>query len=140
MIYDYRNLPIGAFVLCLLFTFLRVPGLGNRDRSLPILKKFRYLDPLGCIIFIASITCLLLALQWGGHKNPWTSPTILGLFIGAAGLIASFIYLQKKRGEYATIPLRVFFKRSIWTGAAVLFFLGATTSVVKPLFYSRNLR
>ena len=116
-------------MLILLFLFLKVPGTRNSDRSLPLREKLKRLDPVGCLLFVGAITCLLLALQWGGQKYDWRSAMILGLFCGAIALLVLFGYTQTKRGEHTTIPLRVLRKRSIWTGSVVLFLLGATTSV-----------
>jgi hypothetical protein len=96
-------------------------------------SKLKHLDPIGCILFTASITCLLLALQWAGQSKAWSDPTIIGLFVGCSVLFLLFCFIQWKRGDKATIPLRVLFTRSIWTGAAVLFFLGATTAIVRPI-------
>ncbi|APA10737.1 hypothetical protein sscle_06g055070 [Sclerotinia sclerotiorum 1980 UF-70] len=132
------NVPIGGFVLCILFVFLNVPGTKNHDRSLPLARKLKMLDPIGCLLFLGSIACLLLALQWAGQTKPWISATILGLFVGSATLMTLFAYVQWKREDEATIPPRVLFQRSLWTGAFVLFFLGATTSVVSfyiPFFF-----
>lgn len=89
------------------------------------------MDPLGCIIFIGSICCFLFALQWGGQTKPWKSATIIGLLVGAVGLAAMFIAIQWKLQERALIAPRVYKKRSIWTGAKVLFFVGASTYLVR---------
>lgn len=32
-------------------------------------EKLSRLDPFGTLLFITSIVCLLLALQWGGSKH-----------------------------------------------------------------------
>ncbi|EDN97547.1 hypothetical protein SS1G_12398 [Sclerotinia sclerotiorum 1980 UF-70] len=84
------NVPIGGFVLCILFVFLNVPGTKNHDRSLPLARKLKMLDPIGCLLFLGSIACLLLALQWAGQTKPWISATILGLFVGSATLMTLF--------------------------------------------------
>jgi hypothetical protein len=88
------------------------------------------MDPLGCIIFIGSICCFLFALQWGGQTKPWKSATVIGLLVGAVGLAAVFIGIQWRLQERALIAPRVYKKRSIWTGAKVLFFTGAATYLV----------
>lgn len=128
----HRNLPIGGAVLPLLFFFLNVPGPRNANRSMALSSKLKNLDPIGCVLFTGSITCLLFALQWAGQSKAWGDSTIIGLFIGFALLLSVFCFIQWKRGEQAMIPLRVLFSRSIWTSAAVLFFLGGTTAVVSP--------
>ena len=127
-----RNLPIGALVLFLLYFFLKIKRAENENRSLPVKKKMGNMDPLGCLVFIGAICCLLLALQWGGQTKPWSSSTVVGLLVGSIVLASVFGYLQWRRQERALIPLRVLRKRSIYTGAMVLFFLGASTYLVAP--------
>jgi multisubunit Na+/H+ antiporter MnhB subunit len=112
--------------------FLRIKETGNENKQLPLKEKFGRMDPLGCIIFTGSVCCLLFALQWGGQTKPWKSATVIGLLVGAVGLAAVFIALQWKLQEKALIAPRVFLKRSIWTGAMVLFFVGASTYLVCP--------
>ncbi len=129
------NVPIGALVLVLLFLFLRVRGTRNRNRNLSTKVKLGHMDPFGCIIFLAAVCCLLLALQWGGQSRPWKSQTIIGLFIGSGLLFCVFGFTQWQLGEKATIPLRILRYRSIVTGAGVLFFLGASTYVVRYRSY-----
>ena len=117
-------------VLILLSIFLKVKGTENENRKLPVMKKLDSMDPLGCILFIGSVCCLLFALEWGGQSKPWGSPTVIGLLVGFVTLTSLFAYLQWRRKEKALIPLRVLRKRSIFTSAMVLFFLGASTYLV----------
>jgi hypothetical protein len=107
------------------------PEINKQNLSLPIAEKLKHLDPLGTVIFLGSIVSLLLALQWGGQTLPWSSPTIIGLFVtfGVCGI--AFITLQWRLGEYATLPLRVLKIRSIYMGALVLFFLGIASISVR---------
>ena len=117
-------------VLIPLTIFLKIKGAQNENRSLTFTKKLSSMDPVGCLIFIAAICCLLLALQWGGQTKPWNSPVVIALLILFVLLGCIFSYWQHRREERALIPLRVLKKRSIWTGAMVLFFLGASNYVV----------
>lgn len=127
------NLPIGALVLIGLTIFLRLRGAPNKDRALPFTTKISNMDPLGCLVFVGAACCLLLVLQWGGQTKPWNSPDVIGCLVGSVAIAALFILLQWRRGDRALIPFRVFKKRSIWTGAMVLFFLGAQTYIVSLL-------
>lgn len=120
--------------MALLFLFLKVKGTDNANRRLPLKQKFHHMDPVGCLVFIAAICCLLLALQWGGQSKPWRSATVIGLFIGFGLLSCAFGHIQWRLGDRATIPLRVLRQRSMCVGALVLFFLGASTYVVRLPF------
>lgn len=130
MLIHRRNLPIGAVVMIFLQIFLRVKGTENEKRNLPLKKKLMRMDTVGCLLSIGAITCLVLALQWGGQSMPWKSSTVIGLFAGSGILVCLFGYLQLKLGDRATIPIRILRKRSILGGAGVLFFLGASTYLV----------
>ncbi|EHA25304.1 hypothetical protein ASPNIDRAFT_186354 [Aspergillus niger ATCC 1015] len=121
------NLPFGAVVLGGLTLFLRIKGQATKDRQLPLRAKLGSMDFLGCALFLAAVCCLLLALQWGGQTKPWSSSTVIGLLVGSAALALVFIFIQWKRQERALITLRVFCRRSVFTSAMVLFFLGGST-------------
>lgn len=126
----HRNLPIGALVLVVLSIFLKFKGAESENRKLSLKLKLDSMDPLGCFVFIGAVCCLLLALQWGGQSKPWSSSTVIGLIVGFVALFGLFGYLQWRRQDRALIPPRVLRRRSIFTGAMVLFFLGASTYLV----------
>jgi hypothetical protein len=105
----------------------------NEYRALSFRKKLTNMDPLGCVVLIGALVCLLLALQWGGQTKSWDSSTIIGLLVGFIILTVCFVIVQWKVGDRALIPLRVFQQRSIWTGAMVLFCIGASTYIVSAI-------
>ncbi|KAI0968465.1 MFS general substrate transporter [Xylaria arbuscula] len=124
------NLPIGVVVLIALTIFLKIEMTQSEDRALPSRTKLYNMDFLGCLVFIGSVTTLLLALHWAGQTKPWNSSGVIGCLIGAGLLGILFVYLQWKRGNIALIPLRVLKTRSVWTSSMVLFFLGAETYLI----------
>lgn len=65
---------------------------------------------------------LLLALQWGGNRNPWNSATTIGLIVGFAIMISLFTLWQWYQKEEASIPPRIMKQRSVYSAAAVVFF------------------
>ncbi|KAL9012108.1 MAG: hypothetical protein Q9173_003107 [Seirophora scorigena] len=123
------NLPIGALVLILVTIFIRVREAESENRNLPVGQKLRRMDPIGGVLFVGAICCLIFALQWGGQSKPCNSPTVIGLLLGFFALTGVFGYWQWQRKDRALIPLRVLRKRSIWTGAMVLLFLGASSDL-----------
>jgi MFS family permease len=96
----YINLPIGGITAVILFFFLRVQNTIKED--IPVWTKISRLDIPGNTLFIASIICLLLALDWGGSTYPWSSSRIIVLFVMFAILLFAFIGLQLYLGENAT--------------------------------------
>ncbi|KAJ4286035.1 hypothetical protein N0V90_013382 [Kalmusia sp. IMI 367209] len=130
------NVPAGLLVIVLILVFVRIQPKANQvNQNLPLSKKLAHLDAVGTILFIVGVCCLLIVLQLGGHTIAWKSSKAIGLLVGFATIIASFGVLQWYRGEYATIPPRVLARRSIYTGALVLFFLGMSSLTVS---YSRR--
>lgn len=91
------------------------------------------MDGLGAVSLIGGITCLLLALQWGGQTSPWRSSKIIGLFTGSAVLLILFGLLQWRLGEYATIPLRILGQRSILMGSIFIALLDMTAYTVSGI-------
>ncbi|KAH8654969.1 major facilitator superfamily domain-containing protein [Tricladium varicosporioides] len=123
------NLPIGGLCLLLVFLFLKLGPRRSLDRKLTLGVVVREMDPPGALLIIASVCCLLLALQWGGAEHPWSSSRIIGLFVGFGLLLLLFTVVQWKSGENATIPLRVLRQRSVISGALFLFFLQMTNFI-----------
>ncbi|KAL9117491.1 MAG: hypothetical protein Q9187_005973 [Circinaria calcarea] len=78
------------------------------------LKQF---DPIGTVLFIPAIICLLLALQWGGTTYAWSNGRIIALFIMTGLLLIGFLAVQVWKGENATVPLRIMNQRTMIGGA-----------------------
>jgi hypothetical protein len=119
----YINLPIGAITFALLsFTIQHteapMPGLSFR-------QQLSRLDLLGTAIFLPGITCLLLALQWGGGTYPWSNGRIIALFVVFGLCMIAFCAIQTWKQESATVPPRILKQRSIAAGAWFTFFMGA---------------
>ncbi|KAM0326211.1 hypothetical protein ACHAQA_006808 [Verticillium albo-atrum] len=119
----YINLPIGAITVAVIVLFFpdpprNAPAVGWYDR-------LKSLDPLGNLIFMPAIICLLLAMQWGGHTYAWDSGRIVALLMLATFLLLVFLYLQIHQQDNATVPPRIFKKRTIWSASLFTFGLGA---------------
>lgn len=50
--------------------FFASPPRANED-SIGFPERAKQFDPIGTMLFVPSIVCLLLALQWGGSKYHW---------------------------------------------------------------------
>lgn len=71
------------------------------------------LDPLGQILFLPSIICILIALQWAGTTYAWSNPRIIALIIIFAILFIAFIINELRMGSKATIPPGVASERTV---------------------------
>ncbi|KAI0184114.1 major facilitator superfamily domain-containing protein [Xylaria flabelliformis] len=123
------NLPIGGAVLLGLLLFLKIGGGKSEDRLLSPTEKLKHMDALSCLVFVGTMTSLLLALTWGGQSKPWSSGDVIGSLVAAAVGAILFVLLQWRRGNRALIPLRILKPRSVWAGALVLFFIGGNSYV-----------
>lgn len=124
------NLPIGAvtfFAVAFLFKSPKRQGFGNCPSLLAKVMRF---DPLGTVIFMPAIICILLALQWGGTTYAWRSGTIIALFIVSGVLLIAFAVLQYRLQDDATLPPRIVQKRMIWSCALYQFTIGAAFFVL----------
>lgn len=123
-------MPIGGFTLLATFLFFNFDGLAD-GKSPGVFESIKQLDPLGVFLFVPSMTCLILALQWGGSTDPWSAPRIIGLLVAFSVLFVLFIAVEVLTPKTAMAPMRVVLNRSI---AACMFYMllisGAMMSVI----------
>ncbi|KAK7990679.1 hypothetical protein PG990_014959 [Apiospora arundinis] len=114
----YINLPIGGFVLIVVFLFLRIPE-ANRPQAAKkatFLQTLYQLDVIGAALLMPPIICLLLALQEGGKGHAWGKPSVIGLLVTSIVLFAVFAYSQHRHADVAMIPFRLIKQRSVLAG------------------------
>ncbi|KAJ5583988.1 MFS toxin efflux pump [Penicillium hispanicum] len=109
----YINLPMGGVTLLTVFFFFRDPP-RTADRNVPTKEKVKSLDLIGLVLFICAITCLVLALEWGGSKYAWQNVRIIVLFVLCGVLLGVWTGVQFWRQEKATIPPRLIVQRNVW--------------------------
>jgi len=79
------------------------------------------LDPVGQMLFVPSIICVLIALQWAGTVYPWSSPRIIVLMVVFAILLVAFIVNELWMGPKATIPPKVASQRTVAAASCFAF-------------------
>ncbi|KAJ5369760.1 Sucrose symporter plant [Penicillium cataractarum] len=107
----YINLPLGGITAIGLLTLLKLPP-KEKTQKTPM-DIFLELDPIGTIIFVPAIVCLLLALQWGGVTYEWSSGRIIALFVVFGVALIAFVALQIFLGYRATVPPDIARQRTI---------------------------
>ena len=115
MLTSRPSLPIGAVTVLAIIIFFKSPK-RQKEGSIGFMARFKQFDPIGTLFFLPAIICLLLALQWGGQKYPWNNGRIIALFILAGLLLIGFVVIQIWKGETATVPPRIFWRRSVIAG------------------------
>lgn len=83
----------------LIYLTLKKPPPPAAEAGLSSMKKIRQLDIPGATLLIGAITCLLLALQWGGTEYSWSNPRVFGCLIGFGIVLIAFIILQFRDKE-----------------------------------------
>nr|AEX31648.1 MFS multidrug transporter [Trichoderma lixii] len=123
----FINLPVGAITVVVILFFFPEP---KQDKAVneqaTFAEKVMRFDPIGNLLFIPAIICLLLALQWGGTLYSWNNDRIIALFVLFGVLIIGFIFVQRRQGENATVPPRIISNRSVWASCLYIFFLGSS--------------
>ncbi|KFZ05414.1 hypothetical protein V501_08382 [Pseudogymnoascus sp. VKM F-4519 (FW-2642)] len=118
---------IGAGV----FFFFHPPNANAALQALPTSVRLAKLDGVGTTIFVASMVCLITALQWGGTIYPWESPRIIALLILFGLTLTAWVSYQYYKNVNATVPRRLISQRSIAFGSLTSFLMGgAMFSVV----------
>ncbi len=87
----------GAVAIFIIAATYKPPIPPCRDLNLKV--KLKRTDIGGSTILMASIVCLLLALQWGGIKFPWSNSKVWGCLIGFGCLLLLFVILQIHRKD-----------------------------------------
>jgi len=112
----YINLPLGAITAVIIVLFFKSPPRAKKT-SVGFKNRLEQFDPIGTVLFVPGIICLLLALQWGGTEYPWSDGRIIALFVVFGILVISFVGVQIWKGDNATVPPRIFKQRTIYSGA-----------------------
>ncbi|KAJ6036332.1 MFS transporter [Penicillium herquei] len=124
----YVNLPVGAAAIPIIILFLP----SQRPRTQPqetLWATLSQFDPFGTIIFVASIICLLLALQWGGSQYTWSDGRIIALLTVFGILLVAWVIIQWWGGNNSTVPLHILGQRSV-AFSTLYIFLGSASFVL----------
>ncbi|KAH0539028.1 hypothetical protein FGG08_004422 [Glutinoglossum americanum] len=84
----YLNFPFCAIGLVVVSLVVKLEMARSSLKS-----KLLRVDWLGSAIFIPGMTSFLIAITWGGVQFPWASAqTLIPLFLGAAGILATLLW------------------------------------------------
>ena len=126
----YINLPFGG-----LTAFLILVGGKIKEPKEKFEKPGRSLaqefDWLGFLLWVPTIICLLLLLQFGGTQYGWGDGPMIALYVITAIGFVAFVFCQKKLQERATIPPRIMKQRSMLFGAIYTFLAGGVSQLLQ---------
>jgi EmrB/QacA subfamily drug resistance transporter len=110
----YLNVPLALLAIVVCYRVLRL---------VPFTRRKHAIDWLGAALLVAGVSCVLLALSWGGTSYPWGSGVIVGLF--AVGAVLTVLFLvQEARVAEPILPLRLFRGRTFALANGAGFVLG----------------
>lgn len=110
----YINVPLAILAIVVCYHVMRLVPFERREHSV---------DWVGAGLLVAGVSCLLLALSWGGNEYAWGSGVIIGLFVAGAVLGALFV-LQEARVKEPILPLRLFRRATFALANSAGFVLG----------------
>jgi EmrB/QacA subfamily drug resistance transporter len=105
------NVPVAVVVFFV--ASAAIPALGKAARPV--------IDYAGIVFVGIAASGLTLATSWGGSTYAWTSPVIIGLFIGSALALAVFVWVESQAAE-PILPIRLF-RSPVFTVCCVLSFI-----------------
>ncbi len=122
----YINFPIGivAFILIAI----------SYKESIEHAKQ--RIDWGGAFTLVASVICLMFALELGGNQYAWNSTVILGLFAGFAIFLLAFIFIERIASE-PIISFAMFRERLFATSSVTSLFYGSAfivATIYIPIF------
>ncbi|GAA5892071.1 hypothetical protein JCM8208_001426 [Rhodotorula glutinis] len=110
-------LAVPCFVITFLFMKLKGPEGDLRE-------KLSKMDWIGNLIFIPSISVLILGIVSGGELHPWTSAYVIAIIVcGAVGLVLWFV-VEKHWVKHPTVPFDAMMNRTSLVGFLTTFLHG----------------
>ncbi len=109
----YLNVPIGVVVVVL--AARTIPSIRAGTRPL--------IDYAGILFIAIGSSALILGTSWGGSSYAWTSPTIIGLFVGAVVALSVFVVVETRAAE-PILPMRLFRSQVFSVSCSLSFLVG----------------
>ena len=105
------NVPVAAVVFVV--ATVAIPALARHGRPV--------IDYAGIALVGVGASALILATSWGGSEYAWTSPVIIGLFLGSVVVLSAFVWVETRAAE-PILPIRLF-ASPVFTVCCVLAFI-----------------
>jgi EmrB/QacA subfamily drug resistance transporter len=93
----FINVPLGIVAIWIIVRRYHVPERRTRHR----------VDYLGAVLIVLAVSCVVLLCDWGGSREPWGSPVIIGLGVAAVALVVGFVAWELRAPE-PLMPMRLF--------------------------------
>jgi len=107
------NVPLGAIAMVVIVRVLQIP---HQRRSVVI-------DYWGVAALVVAIAPLLVVVEQGREWG-WASPLVLGLAALSVVGVAAFVMAERRAGDAALLPMRMFSNTTFAVSAGVNFIMG----------------
>lgn len=96
----------------LIIVFLYHPPKDQSQKDYSAIEILKRMDPLGFVLLVGTIVCLVLALQFSGSSS-WSNPRVIVLLVLVGVLLLAFAAVQVWLQERATLPPRIIKQRQV---------------------------
>ncbi|KAH8724198.1 major facilitator superfamily domain-containing protein [Phaeosphaeriaceae sp. PMI808] len=128
----YINLPIGGLSILIIASLFKTPNAATPSpATLP--QKILALDFNGMVLSVAALSCLTLALQWGGVGKPWSDGSVIGSLVAFAVLLSLFVVNERWMGERSLLVPRLIKTKTLALMSSFVVFSAASFFIV--LYY-----
>ncbi|KAI0439975.1 major facilitator superfamily domain-containing protein [Xylaria telfairii] len=121
----YVNLPVGAVSIIVITLFFKNPDAAKPQQA-KFTQKLLHLDIVGIILTVGAVVSYILAVQYGGQIQPWSSPMVIGLLVATGAIFVLFAAWESSQGERAMIVYRLLKRREIFLAGLYTMFLGGS--------------
>ncbi|KAI9721626.1 MAG: hypothetical protein M1828_005117 [Chrysothrix sp. TS-e1954] len=128
----YINLPFGGAALACCILFLRIPQ-HIEPTPASVREKFLQMDLIGFFLFVGSMICFMLAMQWGGVDYAWNSSQVVGTLVGFGVLMIAFGINEWTQNERALLQRSRLMDRTFTVGCVFLFLIAGNFYIL--LYY-----
>ena len=133
----YINLPFAVVALVPVIFFLDGKKTADKGKKmLPFKEQIRQIDPVGTILVLTSVICLVTALQLGGQAasgaqtSSWGTPRVIALLVVFGVTLVAFIGWQMYMQDNALLPPKVFVERTVLGSFWYMWFFSASMVVI----------
>lgn len=107
---------VPIFVAAVILCWIVLPPLKHDNSPGPSTKltsKLGRIDFAGAALLGLGILSLMLPLEIGGAKLPWSHPAIICLFVAGSLLLGLFLIVEKYWAREPIFPVRLMYNRNV---------------------------
>lgn len=116
----YMAIPMAVAIIFIIYFSI---GQLRRPEHADLSKKGKLekIDWTGLATQLSMTGCLILALQWAGTEYPWRDWRIILLLTLSGGLLAAFLFAERRNGDKAMVPLKMLRRQIVAFASCVTF-------------------